>query len=149
MNTLGDGAQTGDISSRDQAGRDIYQGLSGEQLQALMQQQTEFYMTLVGAYERQYRDIGDQLRQLEQRQSREIEDVLLDIGIYREGERGQREARQKEIDARQKEADAHQVNLDRRLGRIEGAIVVLALILVILAWRLWPAITAVVALAAR
>ena len=128
---LGDGAQTGDWSSRDSAGRDIYQGLSGEQLAKLLEQQTEFYMTLTMAYERQASDTNKKLERL-----RDENDM------WRAGEAAKREARQTGV-------DAQQAALDRRLGRIEGALIVLALILALLAWRLWPAITAVVALASR
>lgn len=125
MNTnLGDGAQTGDWQSRDSAGRDIYQGLSGEQLRALMQQQSEFYLTLVSAYERHATDTA-----------RKIEHLRNEHDIYRTGEAKLREARQQQ--------------LDRRLTRIEGAIALLILALLLLAWRLWPAITAVAAMAAR
>lgn len=120
----GDGSQQGDTSIGNAAGRDVYQGLSGEQLKALMQQQSEFYLTLVSAYERQVETTGRQLQRL-----RDENDM------WRAGEQAAREARQKA--------------LDRRLRHIEWTIGALALLLLTLAWRLWPAITAVVAMAAR
>lgn len=120
----GDGSQQGDTSIGNAAGRDVYQGLSGEQLKALMQQQSEFYLTLVSAYERQVTSTGKQLQRLRD-----------ESDMWRAGEAAQREARQE--------------TLDRRLRRIELAIGALALLLFILAWRLWPAITAVAAMAAR
>lgn len=120
----GDGSQQGDTSIGNAAGRDVYQGLSGEQLKALMQQQSEFYLTLVSAYERQVTSTGKQLQWLRD-----------ESDMWRAGEAAQREARQE--------------TLDRRLRHIELAIGALALLLFILAWRLWPAITAVAAMAAR
>lgn len=123
MSTLGDGAQAGDIASRDSAGRDLYHGLSGEQLMQVLEQQSEFYLTLVSAYERQATDLNAKLQRL-----RDENDM------YRAGERAAREQRQS--------------MLDQRLNRIEGAIVLLALALALFVWRLWPAITAAAAFVA-
>lgn len=119
----GDGSQQGDTTIGSAAGRDVYQGLSGEQLRELMKQQSEFYMTLVAAYERQVESTGKQLQHLRNEND-----------MWRAGEAAQREARQEA--------------LDRRLRHIELAIGALTLLLLVLAWRLWPAITAVAAIAA-
>lgn len=135
---IGEGAQTGDITAADtiggsktSAGRDIYHGLSGEQMQALMQQQTEFSLTLVSAYERMYKDITQEIRSLrkeQEQQSRELrkeqEDLQtglqIEIGIYREGERNAREARQKAIDERDR-------NVNNRLTWLLFAVILLVL----------------------
>ena len=83
-----EGAQTADVNTGDSAGENIYHGLDGEQLRAIMQQQTEFYTTLVSAYERQYKDVVGQLDLLRR-----------EADIYQRGEKAQRQARQESLDA--------------------------------------------------
>jgi hypothetical protein len=127
----GDGSQQGDTSIGNAAGRDVFQGLNGEQLARLLEQQGEFYLTLVSSYEKAVTDATRKIERL-----RDEQDMA---------NRGAFAARQADY----KERAARQALLDRRLNRIEFAIVGLALLLTILAWRLWPAITAVAAMAAR
>lgn len=56
-----DDAQAGDVKVGD-VGQNIYHGVSPADLRALMQQQTEFFMTLVSAYERQYAEFQQRMR---------------------------------------------------------------------------------------
>lgn len=125
---VGAGAQTGDVTTGDaiggdktSIGRDVYHGLSGEQLRAVMQQQTEFSMTLVSAYERMYTDVTHQIRELRKEQEDLQTGFQIEVGIYREGERNQREARQKAVDERDRK-------VDQRITFLAFAVILLALI---------------------
>lgn len=56
-----DDANAGDVKIGD-VGQNIYHGVSPADLRALMAQQTEFYMTLVSAYERQYAEVQQRMQ---------------------------------------------------------------------------------------
>lgn len=78
-----DDANAGDLKIGD-VGQNIYHGVSPEDLRALMAQQTEFYMTLVAAYERQYAEFQQRQHRLEQSISRRlwvIDGGLMVIGV--------------------------------------------------------------------
>lgn len=114
------------------AGRDHveYHGVGADGLRSILHQQTEFYTTLVTAYERQYKDVLDQLGLLR----REAE-------IYRSGEQAQRRARQEGLDkdlGDLRELVARQNRRWRLVTWWLGALtVVLAAALVAIGWLLW------------
>src|SRR5688572_12577086 len=82
------GGQSGDQAYENVAGRDIHnQGLSGSQLAIVLEQQTEFLLSIVKAYEQQHREFVAEIKQLRKEND-----------IYREGERNQRAARQEMLD---------------------------------------------------
>lgn len=96
----GDNTQLRDAKVDNVAGQNIYHGLSGEHLQELMRQNTEFYMTLVSSYEQLYKEVGQQIQTVRKEHEMQMRDLQIELGIYREGERNQREARQQQIDQR-------------------------------------------------
>jgi hypothetical protein len=117
------GSQTGDITSGDAAGRDIYHGLSGKELllaiaqqqqasQRDVERQQEFYLTLVSAYERLSTDTAKKLERFRDEQD-----------IHRAGERAAREARQRE--------------LDRKLAALAFSIAVLVAVEFWLVWSIF------------
>lgn len=62
----GENAQFGDVNTRDTAGRDIYQGISGESLIKLvlhqLDKEAQFRSLLVNAFEKQHNAIMSELR---------------------------------------------------------------------------------------
>lgn len=82
------GQQVGD-QEINAAGRDYveFHGVGADGLRSILHQQTEFYTTLVSAYERQYKDVLDQLGLLRR-----------EADIYQRGEQAQRRARQEGLD---------------------------------------------------
>ena len=78
-----DDANAGDLKIGD-VGQNIYHGVSPADLRALMAQQTEFYMTLVAAYERQYAEFQRRQGALEQsitRRRRIVDTSLIVIAM--------------------------------------------------------------------
>lgn len=106
---IGDGAQAGDVSVGNVAGANIYHGANADQLRSLMAQQSEFYLTLVSAYERQYKDLTGQLLRLRDEHE-----------MYRALEGSARTARQ--------------ATVDRRERLVLGALLVLAIVDLALIW---------------
>lgn len=100
------GSQAGDLSFGNVAGGGIYHGLTGEQLSKILEKQSEFYMTLVTAYERQYKEV-----------TQAIQDVRDELDMYRAGEANARKARQEA--------------LDRRLNLISGVLIALSVLFLI------------------
>jgi hypothetical protein len=72
--------QTGDVSTGDVA-QSIHHGLDAADLRSILEQQTEFHMTLVSAYEQLSRDL-----------SSKIEYVQLGLAAHETMERQRREA---------------------------------------------------------
>lgn len=81
------GGQAGDLNAHNVASHIENRGVDAEGLRAILHQQTEFYTTLVTAYERQYRDVTERLGRLHQ-----------EIDIWQRGEQAQRQVRQGELD---------------------------------------------------
>lgn len=97
---VGSGGQAGDLKADNVAGQNIYHGLSGEQFAKVLEKQGEFYISLVTGYEHLYKDVGQQIQVLRKEQEAQMRDLQIELGIYREGERNLREARQQQIDRR-------------------------------------------------
>jgi len=115
------GSQTGDITRRDAAGRDLYQGLTGDQLMQALERQQEFYLSLTAAYERTATGLAQKLERV-----RDEQDMLrASLDARRDAERREREAERR---AEQEERTRRQRKLDRQLLTIAAVLFVLTLL---------------------
>jgi hypothetical protein len=119
------------------AGRDHvqYHGVGADGLRAILHQQTEFYTTLVTAYERQYKDVLGELGLLRR-----------EADIYQKGEQAQRRARQENLDkdiGDLRELVARQNRRWRVVAWWLGVLTaILAMALVAIGWLYWREPTA-------
>lgn len=123
----GDGNQAGDVSSRDHAGRDMYRGMTPDELRQTLRDQNEFFSTLVMGYERLYRDIHRDLDRVED--ASRLWDHTFKQRMRADDER--------QVADEASRAKARR-RLTRRLTRMEIIIILIAIAVVVLFVRLYP-----------